>query len=350
MDNITGQRVGGKYLLSGISYALDDEKKIMVHEGLDDEQKSPVAVLIISQEIGQDDIDRLVTHLQHRGMTILGRGGFHQRATYIVTPPLQDETISNVYHAWSRRIETEPKPAGVSQPQLVPADRRKIGRLKPTPQVQSRNRRSLIFGIIASILVSAFAAVFLIRGMSSDGTIFFSDNFDNAEKTGNQWNPEAGNWQIVGGRYTCTTDESRCLSLVTSIPSSIFTIHVDVVGQEGVDKSIYFGFTNQRSFSVSLRAAPINQIMIIETIKGQADKVLAQASFENSNETQYAIKIRVQAQLLEVYLNDSLQLSARDESFQNLTGFVGLGIEQIKNGNTNKNSADFDNFEIRIYE
>jgi hypothetical protein len=346
MANITGQRVGGKFLLAGISYALDDEKKIMVHDGQDDEQKSPVTVFIISQEIGQDDIDRLVTHFQDRGVTIFGRGGFHQRATYLVTSPTQHQTISKVYQAWSQPVEKEPKPTHILPPRPEPVKQIQINPPRPISQPLPGSRARLIFGTAAGVLVLAFIAVIILK-IIAPGSLFFSDDFESTKNTTNQWNPEVGKWQLIDGKYTCTTDQSRCLSLAKSVPSNYYTINVDVMGQEGVDKSIYFGLTNRRSFYVSLRAAPQNQLLITQTIENQPDKVLSQVDFQNSNRIQYSIKIRVQKQIIEVYVNNDLLLSANVQ-VQDLTGFVGIGVGRIKSGDVNKNSAMFDNFEVRI--
>ena len=113
---------------------------------------------------------------------------------------------------------------------------------------------------------------------------------------------------------------------------------------------MYFGITSQNSYRVSLRSDPINQVILTKTTKGQSDIVLAQAEFNNSSQTWYHMVIKVEKGLVEVYVDNNLVLYFEDASVENVQGLVGLGVESIRNNGADKNSAEFDNFQVLIDE
>ena len=178
----------------------------------------------------------------------------------------------------------------------------------------------------------------------------FSDDFSNQQNSLNSWNQVSGGWQIFNGSYICTTFKTRCQSLALAISSTSYTISVDLHGMEGVDKSIYFGVSDQKFFRISLRANPLNQILVSEISNDQVERVLSQIAFANNNSVWYRVKVALDGQILRLFVDDELLITVIDTSIENTSGYVGLGVEPIAYDSSTLNTAQFDNFEIKVNE
>ncbi|HQX16211.1 MAG TPA: hypothetical protein PLA27_07290 [Anaerolineales bacterium] len=223
-----------------------------------------------------------------------------------------------------------------------------------SPQQKKKSMSTTLAFLVIGCLVLSLVSSIIIRKFffqpEQIGVVYFSDNYDNSDETRKLWRQESGKWQVIDEKYTCGTNESRCLSLTEPAITKNFTVVVDVFGKEGVEKSVYFGITSQNSYRVSLRSDPINQVILTKTTKGQSDIVLAQAEFNNSSQTWYHMVIKVEKGLVEVYVDNNLVLYFEDASVENVQGLVGLGVESIRNNGADKNSAEFDNFQVLIDE
>jgi len=180
--------------------------------------------------------------------------------------------------------------------------------------------------------------------------VVFSDDFTDQAKTIEQWDQVSGEWQITDGVYSCSAVETNCLSLATNISAPNYTIFLDTLGLEGVDKSIYFGVTEQKYFRISLLSNPLNQIIVSEISTETPERILSQFAFENANEIWYQMQIVFVGQTISIYIDDSLAFSMSEPSVQSFGGYVGLGVEPIDYDSSTLNTAQFDNFEIAINE
>lgn len=206
----------------------------------------------------------------------------------------------------------------------------------------------VLWGSLGGILICLFVAGFFLWQSFGSKTAFFQDTFSDQQTTASQWSSVSGNWQIVNGSYFCSTSDSKCLSLINSIPEGNFTLSVDVYGQDGVDKSVYFGVMDQKYFRVSLRSGPENQIILYDVSGNQSEKILAQTAQQISNQTWYKLKLVFTNQTISIYIDGNLVISTTNPISQQSGGKVGVGIEPVSNTASTVNSAAFDNIEIFI--
>jgi serine/threonine protein kinase len=213
---------------------------------------------------------------------------------------------------------------------------------------KENNKRWLwVSGLVAGLLICLFISGFFFwKSLNPSNNIAFQDDFSNTQTTTSQWSPISGNWQVVNGSYYCSTSDNKCLSTINSIPNGNFTLSVDVYGQDGIDKSIYFGIIDQQYYRVSLRSDPINQMILSEVNGNQPEKVLSQTSWQISDQKWYKLKLVFKDQTLSVYIDDQLVASTTNTIFKQSGGKIGVGIEPIANGTSTINSAAFDNFQF----
>lgn len=209
------------------------------------------------------------------------------------------------------------------------------------------NKRWLWVSSLAGLLIClSIAGFFFWKLLNPSNNVTFQDDFSNTQTTTSQWSPISGNWQVVNGSYYCSTSNNKCLSIINSIPSGNFTLSVDIYGQDGIDKSIYFGITDQQYYRVSLRSDPVNQTILSEVNGNQPEKVLSQTSWQISNQKWYKLKLVFKDQTLSIYIDEQLVASTISPIFQKSGGKIGVGIEPISNGTSTLNSAAFDNVRI----
>jgi len=175
----------------------------------------------------------------------------------------------------------------------------------------------------------------------SEGQVIFSDDFSDPTVTSDQWYVESGHWEIIDDKVTCTAIQHRCLSLASQIDSEQYNIYVVLEGDEGIDKSIYFGISDERAYRISLLADPIHRLTISE-IRRRSQ--LAAVEYKNFPGEVYELFVEIQYDSIAVYINDE-QIIYAENIIDDPRGIIGVGIEPIRFRGM-KNSASFDYFEI----
>lgn len=225
------------------------------------------------------------------------------------------------------------------------------------PKSEPSSRKRIFTSVYVALAICCIAAIMILgipriierlQPTPANETLVFSDDFSDRQISLGKWNPISGSWKIVDEKYYCVTEKDHCLSLATNISTANFTMDMDVLGKDGVDKSIYFGLIDQKYYRVSIRSSPVNQILISEIVPDQQEKILAQTAFDNASQKWYHVRVSVIQQSIAIYVDDMLIFSAKDLEIENANGFLGLGVEPIQNGSSTKNSAEFDNVKLSI--
>jgi serine/threonine protein kinase len=213
---------------------------------------------------------------------------------------------------------------------------------------QPKKKTGLWTGIISAFLILlGVAGMFIWRSLNSN-RVFFQDDFSDPQKTSNQWVQSSGDWQIINESYYCSTLDNKCLSIANSAPEENFSLSVDFYGQDGVDKSVYFGISDQQYYRVSIRSNPTNQIIFSKINKNQSEEILSEISEQINNKNWYQLKVVIEAQTISIYLDEKLISSTTNPNVQPFGGNVGIGVEAVSIGESKVNSAAFDNFEIML--
>jgi serine/threonine-protein kinase len=216
---------------------------------------------------------------------------------------------------------------------------------KPKPKAKQKKRANWLPAIATLVVVTM-----LVIGVFAFNLLFpsnyFKDDFSDSQTTQNQWSQMYGVWTLDQGAYSCQTDQNGCLALVNKTPSGDFSMQVDVRGDNGTDRAIYFGeLDKQKSYMLLLHSDPVNQISIIQIVNGQPDKEIAQTSLNLSNGKWYNVQISISGRSINVKIDNQIVLQTTiPDSAPDFQGQVGLGIPTNSNGVVSV--ASFDNFEI----
>ena len=215
--------------------------------------------------------------------------------------------------------------------------------IKPKEQLQEWKKWIPIvvtFTIVAMLIMGVFGVNLLFP------SVYFKDDFSNAQTTQDQWTQMYGAWMQTQGAYSCQIDQDGCLSLVNKTPSGDYSMQADVRGDIGTDKAIYFGqLDKQKYYMLLMRSDPINQISIVPIVDGQPEKEIAQTSLNLSNGKWYTVKISISGRSISIKIDNQIVLQTTiPDSAPDFQGQVGLGIPTNNNGVVSV--ASFDNFEI----
>lgn len=216
---------------------------------------------------------------------------------------------------------------------------------KPKPKVVQKKRTNWIpaiatLAVVVMLVIGVFGFNLLFP------SVYFKDDFSDTQITQSQWTQVYGAWTLSQGVYSCQIDQNGCVALVNKTPSGDFSIHVDVRGDSGADKAIYFGELNkQKSYMLLLRSDPVNQVSIVQIVNGQPDVEVAQTSLNLSNGKWYNVQISINRRSVNVKVDNQIVLQTTiSNSSPDFQGQVGLGIPTNNDGVISVTS--FDNFEI----
>ncbi len=214
---------------------------------------------------------------------------------------------------------------------------------KPKEEPQKRNKWLPVLAALTAIAV-------LVFGVFSFNVLFpsayFKDDFSNAQTIQAQWTQVNGAWTQNQGAYSCQISQDGCLMLANKTPSGNYSLQVDVRGDNGIDKAIYFGELDmQKSYMLILRSDPANQVAIVQKVNGQSDVEIAQISLNLSNGKWYKVQILINGRSINVKIDNQVVLQTTiPDSAPDFQGQAGLGIPTNNDGVVSV--ASFDNFEI----
>lgn len=172
----------------------------------------------------------------------------------------------------------------------------------------------------------------------------FADNFENSEFTHKQWEPIAGEWQVVNGTYYCKAESFWCLSLAGSPEMQDYTFSVDIMGSEGVDKFIYVGaIENQKYYQIKFRSDPYNDLLLSEEIPGLGNNLLRIVQIRNTNGRWYHLDVVTKGKTITIYV-DNLQVMFLDNpKILGFDGKIGVGLQYSDALGAGITSVFFDN-------
>jgi len=214
---------------------------------------------------------------------------------------------------------------------------------KPKEEPKKRNKWIPVvvtLAVVAMLVIGVFAFNLLFP------SAYFKDDFSDLQTTPTQWNRVYGTWIQGEGIYSCQIEQNGCLILANKTPSGDYSLQVDVRGDTGTDKAIYFGeLDKQESYMLLLRSDPVNQIIVVQKISGQSDVEIAQTSLSLSNGKWYNVQISLNGRSINVKIDNQIVLQTTiPDSAPDFQGQVGLGIPTNNDGVVSV--ASFDNFEI----
>lgn len=218
---------------------------------------------------------------------------------------------------------------------------------KPKPKAKQK-KRAVWIPALATLFVVAMLVVGVLAFNLLSPSVYFKDDFSNVQTIQTQWTQVNGAWTQNQGAYSCQISQDGCLMLANKTPSGNYSLQVDLRGDIGTDKAIYFGeLDNQKSYMLLLRSDPVNQISIVPIVDGQPEKEIAQTSLNLSNGKWYTVQISISGRSISIKIDNQTVLQTTiSDSAPDFQGRVGLGIPTNNDGVISV--ASFDNFEIIV--
>jgi pectate lyase len=172
----------------------------------------------------------------------------------------------------------------------------------------------------------------------ADGNLQVSDNFEQGEAQG--WTVDSGNWSVVKGGDGFTYQQSG-RSEGRSVKGNAFWTNYSVQADVYVDdfngsNRVYVAgrYTDADNFyAASLYNKKGGVLEIRKKVNGSMKTLATNNKFKLDTHTWYRVKLELSGSEIKMYVNDKLELSAKDTSLT--AGAVGLV--------TSKASAQFDN-------
>ena len=157
---------------------------------------------------------------------------------------------------------------------------------------------------------------------TSVNPILFFDDFENQSITLMQWYIDDGTWEIVNGNYQCSANGS---SFAGNEEWTNYTLNVDLMGIDVVDKIIHFRYSNEARYGIDFRSNPYNDLVLVKVLSGKDSQILKDVPITNYNGLWYSLKIVLADNSIEIYVNENKILSYVDDSLPILNGRIGLG-------------------------
>lgn len=156
----------------------------------------------------------------------------------------------------------------------------------------------------------------------TDGTILFSDDFSDVEKTKEQWDNDPLVWEIVYERLRFTQN-SQAFSVDKSW--SNYTLKLNMMCISAIDKIVFFRvLSEEQAYYIFLRSGPINDLVLGKGFSEMPDEILKRVAILNFTDTWYAINISVYDNVINIYIDDVLMMNYIDENQPYLTGGIGV--------------------------
>ncbi|WP_068502646.1 pectate lyase family protein [Paenibacillus kribbensis] len=172
----------------------------------------------------------------------------------------------------------------------------------------------------------------------ADGSLQVSDNFEQGEAQG--WTVDSGNWSVVKGGDGFTyqqSGKSEGRSVKGDASWTNYSVQADVYIDDfnGSNRVYVAGrYTDAKNFyAASLYNKKGGALEIRKKVNGSMKTLATNKKYKLDTNTWYRVKLELSGSEIKMYVNDKLELTAKDSSLT--AGAVGLV--------TSKASAQFDN-------
>lgn len=205
-----------------------------------------------------------------------------------------------------------------------------------------------ILGVLLFSLILLLSTGMPVTTAQSVDVTLFEDDFNDGNADG--WTPSAyGTWYVENGEYVVDLgliDSYLANSTNGNTDWTDYSFSVDVYGEAGVDKVICFRFIAGTGwYSVNLRSAPFYDL-VLQRYSNGVGTWLKQINYPNSTGTWYNIKIDIQGEVINVYINDILEITYTDTGTSITHGKIALaaysgpgwGQEKVRFDNVNVSS------------
>jgi hypothetical protein len=160
----------------------------------------------------------------------------------------------------------------------------------------------------------------------------FEDNFDDGNSEG--WIPSIGSWEVVEGSYVCVARHYAETTYGDGLWTD-YSVSADVRPFSGtVDIAVIGRWQDEQNFYI---AQLVNDKAYLTGREGGSFRAIANVPYTSQNGTSYNIRLEFHGTKINMYVDNTLILSAEDGVF--LKGKVGLRC-------ASNSQAHFDNVKV----